>query len=182
MRSLPSRLVFAATAATSLSLALAAQDAIVVSGTHALVRTNGVTSSFSRDGGSSWIALPDNNHRLNWRDRSFDPLAGDPGVPPALLADGSNKLFYVQYVTDIIPEYADAMRRVLPVYDHGIEVLLSDAGKLTSAELEHVFRLPAARRAIRSARVDSDDIDLVIAPTRASLETFFVRSIPLPTM
>ncbi|TDJ74920.1 MAG: alpha-2-macroglobulin [Planctomycetota bacterium] len=67
--------------------------------------------------------------RVDWRVR-----VREPGAATLTVTAGAG-------------EYADAMRRVLPVYDHGLEVLISDAGKLTAAELQHVFRLPAARRA-----------------------------------
>jgi hypothetical protein len=85
----------------------------VIGDTGAQVRTvtvDGVTSAaISRDGGSTWIALPEPKGLLTWRDRSFDPLQGDGAVPAALMSDDSNQLFYVQFVTDIVSEYAEAL-------------------------------------------------------------------------
>jgi len=109
--------LLAATAATALGTSLAAQQTTIpVSETGAQVRVfdaaGEMRAAVSRDGGSTWIALPEVKTTLNWRTRSFDPLAGDPGVPSSLKATSSNELFYVQFVTDIIPEYATAMERL----------------------------------------------------------------------
>jgi len=116
MRTHPAPLVLAAAAATALSATLAAQQTISVSDTGARVRTwtdaGGERAAVSRDGGSTWIPLPDPVYDLNWRSRSFDPLAGDPGVPSSLKASVNNELFYVQFVTDIIPEYAQALKEL----------------------------------------------------------------------
>jgi hypothetical protein len=113
MRGPASRALSTTLAALAVSASLTAQGAIEVADTGAQVRNwieNGETlSAVSRDGGSTWVPLPTPKNFLNWRDRSFDPLTGDAGVPEALTSDGSNELFYVQFVTDIISEYADAL-------------------------------------------------------------------------
>jgi hypothetical protein len=97
----------------AMSGSLVAQGAIEIGDTGAQVRTatvDGVTSAaVSRDGGSTWIALPEPKGLLTWRDRSFDPLQGDAAVPAALMSDDSNQLFYVQFVTDIVSEYGEAL-------------------------------------------------------------------------
>ena len=93
-----------------------AQDALQVSDTGAQVKTWSAAgldySAVSRDGGSTWVQLPAPNHELNWRGRTFDPKQGDPSIPASLAADASNKLFYVQFETDIIPEYAVALEQL----------------------------------------------------------------------
>ena len=113
MRGPVSRYLSAGVAAVVLSASLSAQSAIEIADTGARVRNwtvNGETfSAVSRDGGSTWVPLPVPKHYLSWRDRSFDPLLGDPGVPESLMSDDSNELFYVQFVTDIISEYAEAL-------------------------------------------------------------------------
>ncbi|MEZ6020400.1 MAG: alpha-2-macroglobulin family protein [Planctomycetota bacterium] len=40
-------------------------------------------------------------------------------------------------------EYSDAALRTLPVIEHGIEVFVSDTGRMTQATLDHEFELPA---------------------------------------
>ena len=76
--------IVAALAVTGPSLALTAQSAIRVSDTGASVRSwtlgGEEHSAVSRDGGVTWLSLPDPDYRLNWRKRSFDPQLGDPGV------------------------------------------------------------------------------------------------------
>ena len=37
--------------------------------------------------------------------REFDPMVGEPMVPPALQADANNRLFIVQFKTQIIDEF-----------------------------------------------------------------------------
>ncbi len=112
--SFPGCHVLSTTLATvAMCASLTAQGAIEIADTGASVRNltvNGETlSAVSRDGGSTWVPLPEPKTTLNWRDRSFDPLLGDSSVPAALMSDASNKLFYVQFVTDIISEYAEAL-------------------------------------------------------------------------
>jgi hypothetical protein len=113
MRAPACRFLIVSVATLAMSATLGAQDAIEIAGTGASVRNlivDGETqSAVSRDGGSTWIPLPEPKHYLNWRDRSFDPLHGDPSVPAALMSHDSNELFYVQFVTDIIAEYAEAL-------------------------------------------------------------------------
>lgn len=115
MHTQPASLFRVASAALVLSATLAAQDAIPVSSTGAHVRvssTGGVESAaVSRDGGSTWLPLPTPSYTINWRNRRIDPLVGDPSLAAALRADGANELFYVQFVTDVVPEYALALEQ-----------------------------------------------------------------------
>jgi hypothetical protein len=115
------RLAFAAAAATALSATALAQNTALetpelfrVSDTGALIRTAyGTTQAgVSRDGGATWIPLPSSAHEINWRGRLFDPKDGDPSIARGLRAPESNELFYVQFVTDIVPEYAVALRQL----------------------------------------------------------------------
>ena len=84
-----------------------------MSGTGAEVKTwtaGGVErAAVSRDGGSTWLELPAPRYEINWRNRLIDPQVGDLTMPSTLQADETNELFYVQFVTDIIPEYAQAL-------------------------------------------------------------------------
>lgn len=92
-----------------------------VPGTDATVRVwqdDGRTrSAVSRDGGATWFEQYEPRYRLSFRDMAFDPADGPLPMPPALQAAGDNRLFYVQFVTDIIPEYRTALERM------GVEVL-----------------------------------------------------------
>ncbi len=111
-----SRYVLAIIAMAAFSFGVAAQEAIPVSDTGAQVRTwtekGAKRSAFSRDGGSTWVPLSVSDDHLTWRNRRLDPLVGDPGVPPSLQANDANRLFYVQFVTDIVPQYAEAMTQL----------------------------------------------------------------------
>ena len=91
-----------------------------VPGTDATVRTWSVDgtekSAVSRDRGLSWTALPDQSYSIHVRGRFFDPKLGDQNIPPLLSALHDNRLFYVQFRTDVIPEYLTALSRL------GVEV------------------------------------------------------------
>ena len=116
MRTLSPRHVLALIAIASLGTTGATQQPIQVTGTDTLVKnasTDGVTASaFSRDGGATWTSLPAPRRTIQWRERTFDPAIGDPGVPPSLMADGDNQLYYVQFVTDLVPAYEQALRQL----------------------------------------------------------------------
>ena len=107
MRTSSIRFLSIAAVATALSAAAGAQRTIQVADTGATVRNwtegNVSYSAVSRDGGESWSPLATPNKYLNWRTRSFDPAVGDTAIPANLMANESNELFYVQFVTDIIP-------------------------------------------------------------------------------
>ena len=78
----------------------------------------GVTkSAVSRDGGSSWFQLKAPRYELSFRHMTFDPVDGEPAVPPQLMAKNNNELYYVQFETDIVPEYRTALEQM------GLEVL-----------------------------------------------------------
>lgn len=48
-------------------------------------------------------------------------------------------------MTAVAADVADGVQRSLPVIEHGIEVYVSDSGRLTQARLEHTFDLPAGQ-------------------------------------
>jgi hypothetical protein len=88
-------------------------DTITVPGSDVQVRLwtqdGAPKSAVSRDGGKSWIAMYEPRYELSFRDFSFDPKDGDPVLQPDLMAANDNRLFYVQFKTDIVPEYRDAL-------------------------------------------------------------------------
>lgn len=81
--------------------------------THIKTSVNrGVERSFlSRDGGKTWTAQNPIDTRLHLRPRNFDPK-----LPPAfkgnLLAGPNNRLFIVQFKTQIIREFRSALQAV----------------------------------------------------------------------
>ena len=121
---LPSSLVAAAAAAASAVSLLAQAPAepriLTVPGSDVLVRLASPEdsgSAVSRDGGRTWTRQRAPRHVISTRAHVFDPAEGDPSLPPQLLAASGNELFYVQFETEIIPEYRDALQR------DGVEVL-----------------------------------------------------------
>ena len=94
---------------------LCAQDAteptpIRIGSTGALLRvaTESSGAAISRDGGRSWVAVPTPEPVIRWRDRSFDLRSGDDALPTVLKAP-SGALQFVQFVTDVLPEYRDVL-------------------------------------------------------------------------
>lgn len=60
----------------------------------------------SRDGGRTWQEFVAPNGRIELRYAAFDPrLDGEPFVTEALRARTDGRLFIMQYVTDVLPEY-----------------------------------------------------------------------------
>ena len=116
---------------------LSAQHAVRVGDTGASVRTwtegHELRSAVTRDGGATWTPLHAPVQRINWRHRSFDPRRGDPGVAPAFRSTPTNELFLVQFVTDVIGEYGEALR-----------ALGADVTRYVPHEA-YVVRIPRAR-------------------------------------
>ena len=92
-----------------------------VPGSEVTIRLSGggedVRSAVSRDGGATWTEQYAPRNSISLRSRVFDPTGPGEAIPPQLLAGSANRLFYVQFVTEIVPEYRDALLR------DGIEVL-----------------------------------------------------------
>ncbi len=90
------------------------QDALVVSlpGTSTRVAVTAATAHVSRDSGRSWQALSAPKYALNFRHGTVhDPLAGF-FVPAGLEAPASNRLFLVQFHTQLLDEYVDGLARL----------------------------------------------------------------------
>lgn len=71
----------------------------------------------SRDGGRSWQPLADPDDRLHFRLAQYDPLRGDVQLPGVLGAPVGNRLFLVQFPTQILAEYRTALEA------RGVEIL-----------------------------------------------------------
>jgi hypothetical protein len=81
-----------------------------VPGSDTVVRTGrdatGHHASVSRDAGQSWQRLPDIQTDLDLRFARFDPLIqGEPTIPNGLMAPAANRLFIVQFQTEVIDEF-----------------------------------------------------------------------------
>ncbi|MBI5849633.1 MAG: hypothetical protein HZB39_01120 [Planctomycetes bacterium] len=99
----------------TLSSPLVDGDSIVaVPGTTTRVRLNDASgvrrADVSRDGGRTWQAFVAPAGTIELRYARFDPRAGgEPAVEPRLAAAKDNRLFIVQFVTDVLPEYCAAL-------------------------------------------------------------------------
>jgi serine protease AprX len=71
----------------------------------------------SRDGGASWFALQQPDDQLRFALTAFDPLQSEPQLPGQLGAPAGTRLFVVQFHTQVLGEYRDA------VGDAGAEIL-----------------------------------------------------------
>ncbi|MCC6782602.1 MAG: S8 family serine peptidase [Planctomycetes bacterium] len=123
-----------------------ADTVIAVDGGRTLLRLRGGTQAeVSRDGGRNYLPFVAPLGTLELRYARFDPLVqGEPSVPANLQAPGDNRLFLVQFVTDVLPEYRDALAalgaRRYHVAPHQAYVVRMDR-----ALLEHVRALPFVR-------------------------------------
>jgi hypothetical protein len=105
------KLSILAVCSAAFTAAAGAQDArpIPIGTTGAELRTDDATgAAISRDGGRSWAPVPMPAPRIRWRDRSFDLRDGDEALSPLLKAP-SGALQFVQFVTDVQPEYRLAL-------------------------------------------------------------------------
>ncbi|MEE2887608.1 MAG: hypothetical protein VX951_09275, partial [Planctomycetota bacterium] len=86
-----------------------------IPGTTTHIRTSqhqGVTQSFlSRDGGETWTPQNPIDTTLHIRAGDFDPKS-PPALPTNLLAGPNNRLFIVQFKTQIIREFRSALQAV----------------------------------------------------------------------
>ena len=71
----------------------------------------------SRDGGKQWMPLQNPDDRLHFRLAQFDPLRGAVELPGVLAAPAGTRLFVVQFQTQILAEYQQAVR------DRGVQIL-----------------------------------------------------------
>ncbi len=77
-----------------------------VPGSSTQVRINGTTSTYSRDGGRSWRAMQPIDTQLHLRYGQFDPLVdGAPAIPVHLQARADNRLFIVQFETQVLDAF-----------------------------------------------------------------------------
>ncbi|MFO1054370.1 MAG: S8 family serine peptidase [Planctomycetota bacterium] len=115
-------LVFGATlTALSMPSTLLAQSAIAapseaglrtirIDGTSTWLRLGSVSTEISRDAGRSWHRFVDQDGVIDLRFARFDPLVGgEPKLDGRLGAAAGNRLFIVQFVTDVLPEYQAAL-------------------------------------------------------------------------
>src|SRR5262252_2748273 len=97
-----------------------AQELTFTTGGVAVRRTSegGVPhAAASRDGGRTWQPLGDPDDVLYFRRAQYDPVRGDVQLPGLLGAPKTNRLFLVQFQTQILAEYQQALR------DRGVEIL-----------------------------------------------------------
>lgn len=65
--------------------------------------------SISLDGGQSFVRTVQPSYELGLRYAVFDPLAGEPFVEPLLKASGDTHLYIIQFVTQPLQEFNDAI-------------------------------------------------------------------------
>jgi serine protease AprX len=99
--------------------------------------------SISIDGGKSFVRTVQPSYELGLRYARFDPLKGEPSVDPLLTANGDTHLFIVQFVTQPLQEYRDAItalggiiRHYIAQYAHLVE--MSDSVKAQVEALPYV--------------------------------------------
>lgn len=101
----------------SLSATLLAQGnqdvrVVDVPGTSTRIEVGATAARISRDGGRSWQQLLPPRHALNFRHGTVaDPLAGF-AVPAGLEAPADNRLFIVQFHTQLVDEYVAGLARL----------------------------------------------------------------------
>ena len=116
-----------------------------VPGSDVLVRLSSVDgapqSAFSRDGGRTWTEQYAPRNVISMRTRVFDPLVGDATIPPQLMAGSENRLFYVQFKTEIIQDYRDALLnegveviRYFPHHSYIVRMERSDVARIASQD------------------------------------------------
>ena len=74
-------------------------------------------ASLSRDGGRSWQPLANPCDLLYFRLAQFDPIRGPALLPGAMGAPHGTRLFVVQFQTQILAEYQQAVR------DRGVQII-----------------------------------------------------------
>lgn len=126
--------------ASSAAQGQAAQDRTFVVGRATVRRfeVGGVAkASVSRDGGKAWFPLQNPDDILHFRLAQFDPLRGAVQLPGALGAPTDTRLFVVQFQTQILAEYQQAIR------DRGVQILhyLPENGLLVRADGERALAL-----------------------------------------
>ena len=65
--------------------------------------------AISKDGGQTWSRNRETSYTLTLRYARFDPLRGVPAVHPALQAGESNHLHLVQFITQPLDEFRQAI-------------------------------------------------------------------------
>lgn len=85
--------------------------------------------SISLDGGISYIRTVQPSYELGLRYAHFDPIQGEPSVEPLLTANDDTHLFIVQFFTqplqefkDAIIEYGGAVRKYIAQYAYLVEM------------------------------------------------------------
>jgi len=117
---------------------------IRVPGTPAVIRVDSDQASVSRDGGESWLSLTTPETRLMLRCGAFDPLERMPAIPAMLRSDSSNRVYLVQFHTQILAEYRSGLEAAGAEIFHFIPYQTCVARM--SAEVAHrVARLPYVR-------------------------------------
>ncbi len=104
----------------SLALGAQAPDAshsksITIPGSETLIRIDqqDLKAELSRNGGQTWSVLRSAQTELNLRYARFDPRRdGEPMVPAGLQANPDNRLFIVQFETQVLPEYKQALKEL----------------------------------------------------------------------
>jgi hypothetical protein len=74
-------------------------------------------AAWSRDGGRTWQPLGDPDDRLHFLLRTWDPIAEEATLPGMLGVPAGNRLFIVQFQTQILSQYRDE------VTSRGVEIL-----------------------------------------------------------
>ena len=69
-------------------------------------------AALSRDGGRSWSPLQDPDHVLHFVHAQYDPLVGELTMPGRLGASPSNRIFVVQFQTQILAEYRQVIDKL----------------------------------------------------------------------
>jgi serine protease AprX len=121
----------------------------------------GAKAAHSRDGGRTWQPLVDPDDRLHWVLAVYDPLREDHRLAGALGAPPQNRLFLVQFRTQVLAEYQDAVRgagaEILHYLPENALFVRCDRGALAAVQalpcvrwvgdLQNGFKLDAALRA-----------------------------------
>jgi len=99
--------------------------------------------SISIDGGKTYVRTVQPSYELGLRYACFDPLNGEPSVNSLVAAGSDTHLFIVQFVTQPLQEYRDAItalggtiRHYIAQYAHLVE--MSDAVRAQVAALPYV--------------------------------------------
>ena len=157
------RQILIAAALLSTILPAQRQDTYDVPGTPTVVRSTQTTdktiSSVSRDGGRTWTTQNEIDTKLHLRFGVFDPKT-PPVIPGGLLAKHDNRLFVVQFHTQIISEFRAALNG-LGVELHHYLPSQSYLVRMDRSVITRVSRLPFVRCVMEyhtALRLDPDII------------------------